>query len=293
MKIAVIGATGYIGSAVTAALCERSHAVRAVLRSAPDSSRAPLPSCALPVQGDLREPDALALAVSDCDAIVWTATANDEATDRRAVSAVLARIAGTGKAFVYTSGVWVHGNTGAQAGSEDSPVTPAALVKWRPALEQEVLSAPGVRGVVIRPAIVHGGNGGILASMAQDALRRGAVRHVGDGLNRWPLVHRDDLASLFALALERASAGAVFVAAHEAVQVQEIARAIGHRYGLGGRIASWPLHEARQEWGDFADALCLDQEFTSARARQLLGWVPRSKGIREEFAAPATAATGI
>ena len=44
------------------------------------------------------------------------------------------------------------------------------------------------------------------------ARESGAAWYVGDGGNHWPMVHVDDLAALFVLALEQAQPGSVFVA---------------------------------------------------------------------------------
>src|SRR3989475_11772797 len=64
---------------------------------------------------------------------------------------------------IFTSGVWVHGDAGDRMVDETTPLNPIKLVAWRPAHEQLVLQASGMRGLVIRPGCVYGGPGGLTA----------------------------------------------------------------------------------------------------------------------------------
>ncbi|ATB47102.1 NAD-dependent epimerase/dehydratase family protein [Corallococcus macrosporus] len=283
MRTLVTGATGYIGSAVVDALARAGHHVLGLARS--DDARRKLAARGVQaLAGDLAEAAGLAALTEQVDAIVWTATTNSEAVDAPAVAAALRAMEGTGKRFIYTSGVWVHGDTRGAVVDEDSPLEAAELVAWRPAVEQRVLSAPGVRGVVIRPGIVYGRTGGIPMMLAASARDDGAARYVGTGENRWPVVFIEDLAQLYVRALEQAPAGTVLVAVQgPSVQVKEIATAASEGAGARGNTRAWPLEDARKQFGAFADALALDQQLTSRRAEQLLGWTPRGPGILEEL----------
>ena len=44
------------------------------------------------------------------------------------------------------------------------------------------------------------------------------------------------------------------------------------------RIEAWPLDEAREKLGPYADALALDQKVRSTKAREL-GWEPTQPGV--------------
>jgi nucleoside-diphosphate-sugar epimerase len=177
-------------------------------------------------------------------------------------------LAGTSKTFVYTSGVWVLGETGPAAVGEDGVVRGAALIAWRAPLELWLRDAVrrGVRTIVIRPGVVYGQGRGIPGMMA-----RGELPVVGDGHQHWAVVHVDDLAALYLAALERAPAGAVL----HGVGDEVTARALGEALGA----AFLPLEEATAKMGAFAEALALDQRVSSERTRELVGWQPRAPRI--------------
>ncbi|WNG14429.1 NAD-dependent epimerase/dehydratase family protein [Cystobacter fuscus] len=283
MKVLVTGATGYIGSAVAGALAKAGHQVKGLARS--DDAKRKLESLGIqPVRGDLTDAAGLSSLVQDFEAIVWTATSNSEAVDAPAVAAVLDKMAGTGKTFLYTSGVWVHGGTRGGVADEDSPLNAAELVAWRPAVEKRVLATQGIRGIIIRPGIVYGRAGGIPGMLGASAREGGAARFVGTGENHWPVVFIDDLADLYVRAVERASAGTTLLAVQgPSFKVKEIAAAASEGAGAGGKTVAWPLEEARTQFGAFADALALDQKFSARRAEQTLGWAPRGPSIIEEL----------
>ena len=183
--------------------------------------------------------------------------------------------------------MWVYGDTGDEPATKETPLDPVPLVAWRPAHEQMVLDGAKhrLRTVVIRPGLVYGHAGGIPAMLAANAKRDGAVRIIGDGGNRWPLVEVDALAALYVLALEGAQAGAIYngVTAPP-VTMRATAVAIASAAGVPGKVESMPLEEARKTMGPFADALALDQVVSSERARKELGWELAVPDALEEIA---------
>ncbi|MCF2533620.1 NAD-dependent epimerase/dehydratase family protein [Yinghuangia soli] len=277
MKVLVLGSTGYIGSAVTRRLTADGHTVVPFLKHG--TAVAPEPGLDARF-GDLQDPASLSAAVTgDIDAVVNIATpTGDEAVDAAAVEALTAPLRGTGRAFVYTSGIWVLGATGDRAVDEDAPVDAIDIVSYRPRIEQQVLDAArdDVCTSVIRPGIAYGHGGGIPGMMLAWAKEWGGGRYVGTPGTRWPMVHVDDLAALYALVLAKADPGTLWHGVgFESVGTPALAAAADFANGGVGRAEPWPVVEVAEAVGlQFAEALALDQTVSGSRAARVLGWQP-------------------
>jgi nucleoside-diphosphate-sugar epimerase len=290
MRIFLTGATGYVGSAVLDALVRAGHEITALLRDPEKGDGVGLRGVK-PIIGELSKPASYAAAAEACDAIVHTAIDRSKRgpkVDRQAIDSLMAaasRRSATGKpaAFIYTSAVWVLGDTQGQA-TEDSPINPTALEEWRPEHERLVLDgAPGVRTAVIRPAIVYGGARGIVGDLLKDAAN-GLVRVVGDGRNHGPCIYDRDLADLYVRVATHDDATGVFHANDEADErVGDIVEAIARQVMLQPDVRNVPIEEARKKMGPYADALALDQIIRSPRARAL-GWAPTLHSVSNNVA---------
>jgi nucleoside-diphosphate-sugar epimerase len=285
MKVFLTGATGYIGSAVAERLLAAGHQLTALARS--DASAAKLQAAGIqPVRGDFSDPKSVGAAARAADGAMSMATTYDPAIDGPAIDAILDALAGSNKPFIYTSGIWSHGDTAGRVVDETSPANPAELVKWRQVVEDRVLQGAkrGIRTIVIRPAIVYGRGGGMPAGFVESAQKEGAARFVGTGENRWPVVHVDDLADLYLLALEKAPPNTLLLGVSgPSRRVKEIAAAASRGAGGGGQTVAWPLEQARAKLGAYADALVLDQQASGRRAQELLGWRPYRPGVLEDI----------
>ncbi|BCA61382.1 hypothetical protein HMP09_0616 [Sphingomonas sp. HMP9] len=295
MRILITGATGLIGGAVARRVAAAGHDVVGLARS--EASAAKLTGMGYQAaHGDLDDAASIANAVRDVDAVVHAASPNDQnsaAYDEVATRAIIDALRGASKRFLYTSGCFLYGATGATPATEDSPLNPLELVRFRQPLEAEILGAAddGVHGIILRPAWVYGHHAWTTMMMYGSAKEHGAARYVGNGQNRWTCVHADDLADLYLLALEKAPAGSIYNGAHgAAVPLIDIARAASESAGAEGRVAAWPLEEARQSLGGFADAIACDQLVSGERAERELGWRPSRHSILDElrsYAPPA------
>lgn len=289
MKVFLTGATGYIGSAVVEKLLAAGHEVTGLARSE-EAARKLETSGAHSWPGDLHDSESIARAAREADGVIHMAsTGGPDASqaDAQAITAILNALEGTGKPFIYTSGSWVLGNTNDNVANEETQLDPTPLVAWRPAIERRVLDAAerGVRSIVLRPGMVYGRGGGSVGEMLQEGRQKGFVRFIGTGENRWTLVHVDDLADLYVKALEIAPAGTMLLAAAgPSMRVREIAEAASRASGSEGRVESWPIEQARERLGRYADALVLDQQVTAAKAKQLLDWEPKAPSLLEDLA---------
>lgn len=277
MRVLLIGASGYVGSAVAERLTAEGHEVVALAR--PGSTRP-----AVPFErrfGDLKVPASLTAAVTDdIDGVVHIGTpTGDERMDAAAVTALTAAMHGTIRPFVYTSGVWVLGATGEQSADEQAPTNAIPIVGYRPTIEEQVLALTdnGIRATVLRPGIVHGRGGGIPALLVEWARKAGTPRIVGDLDVHWPMVHIEDLADLYVRVLTQAPARTIWHGVAEpAVAIRDLVAEAGRVAGVSGDVQVWPVEDAAQDLGkQFAEALALNQSVSAENARTRLEWAPR------------------
>ena len=292
MKIFITGATGYIGGAVADALLAGGHELAGLARSEESALKLERRNIRV-VRGEMKDLKTVAVAAGRADAVVHAAWDGDDSRELelRLIDTVLNALKGTGKAFLYTSSVSVTGNTKAGAGDEESPYDPPSLGTWRAQAEKGVLdgAAMGIRTIVIRPAWVYGHGGGPVTMLIDAARLHDVVHFPGTGENRLPWVHIDDLASLYVLALGKAKPGSLFIGASgPSYRIRDLAEFISRTGKAAGRTEAVPIEEAKLRTEPFLGArvegFLLDQEFTGAKARHLLGWNPQGASLLDELA---------
>jgi nucleoside-diphosphate-sugar epimerase len=286
MKVALTGATGFIGSHVLAELQQHGHEVTALVPDDAHANAVAGPGVR-PAVVDLYDRPAVVSLLSDVDGAIHTASPGDETSadlDSTVVDAAIEAFDGTGKPYLHISGAWVYGdNTHI---TEESPFDPPAMVAWKEPIERRLLDATGLRGVVIVSSVAYGDGGGgipglLLGSPRDDA---GNLIMLGTGEQHWSTVHVADLADFFRRVLEDDSARGYYVIGNGLNQtVAEITEAAAVAAGAPGAVPGSD-EEARARLGDyFAEVLLLDQGTEAARAKADLDWSPSHPGLVDEF----------
>jgi nucleoside-diphosphate-sugar epimerase len=286
MKVALTGATGFIGSHVLTDLYKHGHEVTALIR---DDDQADIVAArgATPTVVDLYDRAAVASVLGDADGAIHTASPGDATSadlDSAVVDAAIDAYAGTGKPFIEISGMWIYGaNTSI---TEDSPFQAPALVAWKEPIQGRVLAVKDMRGVVVVSGTAYGDGGGGIPGVLLGSPRddQGNLIMLGTGQQHWSTVHVADLADFFRRILEHDAARGYYVIDNGLnPTVAELTEAAAVAAGAPGAVPGSD-EEARQRLGDyFAEVLLLDQRTVAAKARTELDWSPSHPGLIEEF----------
>ncbi len=284
-RVFVTGATGYLGSAIAERAVRAGHDVWGLTRDE-DRARSLEARGVRPVIGDLADPTEWTGTLQNCDVVIHAAFDSENGAsdaDANALDAIrTAALDGRVRRLLYTSGIWVHGPSRTPI-DETAPLRALELVQWRVAHEQIALdlSMHEVATVVLRPAMVYGEGRGILGAWFAEAHDHKTLTYPGDGSQHWPMVHRDDVADAYLLALEHGKHGDHYLLADEShYTVKQLAQAAAAAAGVPAK--PWPADELVAKLGVYGKALLNDAQVTSAKARRELGWVPRHTSFVNE-----------
>lgn len=310
MKAFVTGATGFVGSAVAAALVAAGWQVRALIRSGSDvSNLAGLD--AEPIEGDLGQAKDLLPALEDCDALFHVAAdyrlwvPDPDAMYRTNVEGTRNLLETAGRAgvrrIVYTSSVATLA-----ARDDGAPVDEAAVArledmfghykrsKWL--AEREVSRLVDERGlpvVTVQPTAPVGPRDRRptpTGRMILDAAAGRMPAYVDTGLN---IVHVDDVAAGHMLAWERGRPGRRYILGGNDMTLRAIFERVSEFAGVSPprwrlpHSAVMPIAWLAEGWARISgreprvtvDGVRLARKkmfFSSRRAMTELGYHPRS-----------------
>lgn len=298
-RILILGATGYIGSALASSLLRSDHTVYGLARTSSKAIQLARLEI-IPILGSVQDSDAYIklIKTAHIDVVVDCAGANQESSkilsDVREAGKERLKEGGAKLGFVYTSGTWVHGSSSERfsdldpVGTENAKAQPPRLLAWRPQMERDVLDARDVLDtVVVRPALVYGREHTIWSSFFGPVLaaaRSGKNEGVRIALepNRRPgLVHVVDVAEGLRCAIEKlpliSGTGVypVFDLTTSQESMSDILDSFGEAIELRGKIELMKPSEDDL----LAAAIPTNANGDSSRAEQLLGWLPRRRGF--------------
>jgi len=289
MRIFVLGGTGSIGVPLVRCLVRRGHHVMGLARSAPSADRLRA-SGAEPVSGDITNPEDWIDALDHADSVIHAAdTFGDDMAeiDRRLTSAMIARLSSRPEpaGLLCTGGCWLFGDTGGDVIDESTPLDPLDAFTWMVDTIPAVVDAETINGMIVHPAMVYDGVGGVFDQFSDAARSGGPVPVTGSAETYWPLVHAEDLAELYALMAENPRRGAQYHgSAIDGVRVGDIASAIARRFGIGEDLRIVPVEEDVAALGAWARGRALSQRISGERAMRKLGWAPQHQDLFADIA---------
>lgn len=263
MKIAITGATGFIGNHLCQTLKDAGHRLVALGRTE--------------LQGDI---DLLAGQLQDCDAVInlagenigrrWSEAYMQALYDSRVLTTrtlveALSRLEQRPGLLISTSAMGAFDSAGHYRES-DPPNADGFFGRltrdWEAAAEQA--EALGVRTLIFRLSLVLGRDGGMMKQLLLP-FRLGLGGPIGDGSQPFSWIHIDDLVRAYSFALAHPEMTGIYhLSAPDSTTNRQFSRALGRQLHRPALLPV-PLFILRLRFGQGAEALASGQYLVSER----------------------------
>lgn len=264
MRIVIAGASGLIGTHMSATFRDAGHDVVSLVRREPAAATEVRWN---PAAGEL-DPEALAGA----DAVVnlsgagigdrpWTRRRIDElfssrVDSTRTLTRAMHELDSPPPVFISQSGSGYYGDAGNTVLRENAPQGAGTLARICGEWEAAAATAPpGVRVVVPRTAVVLSRSGGALGRLLP-LIRLGVGGPLGNGRQYWPWVTLPDVSAAFLFLLESPLSGPVNLSAPEDADVNALVAALAKALHRPAALRV-PAPVLRLVMRDLADELLL------------------------------------
>ncbi len=276
MKIAIAGASGFVGTALVRFLLANGHTVTGLATFG--THHPPAISGCTWIRADTTRRGEWQAGINAADAVInltgrtifkrWTSTYKTEMIDSRVKTTrhIVAAMRGGPRVLLSTSAVGYYGDRGDESLTEASAPGSDFLARLAVDWEAEARAAEpeGIRVAIMRFGVVLGRGGGALAQMLP-AFRRFAGGPIGRGRQWFPWIHLADLLAAVDHLLHRTHAqGAYNVCAPGIVRQKEFARALGEALGRPA-VTTVPPLALRVMLGAVAGTLTASQKAVPQR----------------------------
>ena len=290
MKVFVTGATGFIGHTTVRELMNAGHQVLGLARS--EAGAQSLLALGAEVhRGNLEDMESLRSGAAQADGVIHLAFDHSAfgqdfskfaavcEKDKHAIEALGAALIGSDSPLLITSGTGMGNAVPGQPATEDHFDANHPNPRKGSEVAGASLAGRGVNVSVVRLPQVHDTvKQGLITYAVQVAREKGVSAYIGEGRNRWPAAHVQDVAHLYRLAFEKREAGSRYHAvAEEGIAMREIAAVIGR--GLKVPVVGLAPEQAQAHFGWLAMFAGFDMPASSAQTRIQLGWNPTRPGL--------------
>ena len=244
MKVAITGATGFVGNRLVERLLAAGHQVVVLTRDV-EQARLKLPAADVMIVGDsLSDPSLWQSAIAGCDGVVnlagepiaeqrWTEAVKQSLIDSRRLTtqklvAAIAQAQPRPAVLVNASAIGFYGTSETATFDETSPAGNDFLAEICQVWEAEAnkVKDSGTRLVILRLGIVLGLGGALGKMLTPFKLFAGGP--LGNGKQWFSWIHREDLVNLIIRALNDNTMTGVFNAtAPHPVRMAEFCTALG------------------------------------------------------------------